>query len=780
MFMKPEGAPRGPVELKDLPEEKRVKIGELDVQADAIQDLRANLARRVLQVREWIPALPSGKTGSRALAELAGSSPTVEEAIARFDLSGLDSKGQKRARIRIREALNVAKSLEKAGGIRPGSEVTDRSAEAFDFYKARFHDLSAAAQTLTELRTAVSDNMIERMDCINDAYATSAAQFDAREHIEILQEITDEHTRLLKKLKDHILSSPEAYLAAKLINLGELKRHFDAKGRIVETAYVKQMKDVARDKIRSLPALFVTGELGAGKTEFAKDLARDLWVERNPAPVLPPELKTASTTEEKNAIRKEWAAKKDAWVARRDGPGGWEPLMVYGNKNIQTDEFFGGRGIERGESISAEEQAIRISEEWKRIVEALPKGSAVLQDLEAAREDFRLSMLEAFRSPVQTKTYLGPLLRAMKEGRPLIIDEMNAIPHHVLIALNTLLLMRPGETVIPPFPGEPPFNVAPGFVVIATGNYKPEDGKAYVGRQQMDAAFLSRFGLLSYDYLPMPTESLPDGSSPEAEREFRAKCEQTTMFVLRLLNNDLSLDVPPNAFGPNGQIERLAVVARRLQDVFSASEGGKGFYERTCGGEVNVKEVLKENVLSIRHVIPVLESWQKGGGFQTDLDEHLFMEYVKKSDTRPDEMVLLYSMLQTHGQFFPTTDKDGKPTGWPDAMLPQSRELILNFDVKTRLYGRDGVANERDFASKRTAPAPVRYTAKQVVAWLSGRPPERTVVPGGFSERDTEKKISTSDRAKLEDERLREDECDAISDLAATDEFAELFGEPTA
>ena len=66
----------------------------------------------------------------------------------------------------------------------------------------------------------------------------------------------------------------------------------------------------------------------------------------------------------------------------------------------------------------------------------------------------------------------------MKEGRPLIIDEMNAIPHHVLIAMNDLLLRRPDETVYPPIAGEPPFKVADGFVVIATGNFKPDDGKA--------------------------------------------------------------------------------------------------------------------------------------------------------------------------------------------------------------------------------------------------------------------------------------------------------------
>ena len=40
----------------------------------------------------------------------------------------------------------------------------------------------------------------------------------------------------------------------------------------------------------------------------------------------------------------------------------------------------------------------------------------------------------------------GPLLRAMTEGRPVILDEINAMPPEFLKRLNIILQLRPGDT----------------------------------------------------------------------------------------------------------------------------------------------------------------------------------------------------------------------------------------------------------------------------------------------------------------------------------------------
>ena len=101
--------------------------------------------------------------------------------------------------------------------------------------------------------------------------------------------------------------------------------------------------------------------------------------------------------------------------------------------------------------------------------------------------------------------FLGPVYRAMEEGRPVIIDEVNAIPHEVLISLNHILTRQPGDAVNVQQDSGKMVTVKEGFGILMTGNLNQGQEK-YVDRQEMDPAFLSRLYKIEYDYLPQKTE----------------------------------------------------------------------------------------------------------------------------------------------------------------------------------------------------------------------------------------------------------------------------------
>ncbi|WP_435888280.1 AAA family ATPase [Streptomyces niveus] len=82
----------------------------------------------------------------------------------------------------------------------------------------------------------------------------------------------------------------------------------------------------------------------------------------------------------------------------------------------------------------------------------------------------------------------GPLTRAMKEGRPLFIDEITRIPAEVLAVLYSVLDGR-GTLSLDDKPDAPVLKAAPGFYALC--GYNPEG----IGVRQLDDALVSRFAV---------------------------------------------------------------------------------------------------------------------------------------------------------------------------------------------------------------------------------------------------------------------------------------------
>jgi len=107
----------------------------------------------------------------------------------------------------------------------------------------------------------------------------------------------------------------------------------------------------------------------------------------------------------------------------------------------------------------------------------------------------------------QTVFTEGVLPRALREGIPLIIDELDAAPPDVLFVLQNVLEGRPlcltkkgAEYVMP----------EPGFCILATANTigKGDDSGLYAGTNILNEAFLDRFGMvMECWYLPADEET---------------------------------------------------------------------------------------------------------------------------------------------------------------------------------------------------------------------------------------------------------------------------------
>jgi len=115
-------------------------------------------------------------------------------------------------------------------------------------------------------------------------------------------------------------------------------------------------------------------------------------------------------------------------------------------------------------------------------------------------------------TPVTGFAY-GPLVRAMESGKPLILDEITAMPPEFLKRLNKILQMRPGDKFTIQENSGHEVLIKPGFVIIATAN---EKSKRYKGVEDLSVEFQNRFGgTIRITMCPSEANQLRTKLSPE-------------------------------------------------------------------------------------------------------------------------------------------------------------------------------------------------------------------------------------------------------------------------
>ncbi|WP_240423177.1 AAA family ATPase [Leucobacter sp. wl10] len=213
----------------------------------------------------------------------------------------------------------------------------------------------------------------------------------------------------------------------------------------------------------------------------------------------------------------------------------------------------------------------------------------------------------------------GPLLRAMAEGRPVILDEVNAMPAEFLKRLNRILQLRPGDALGVQEDAGREVGIAPGFAILATAN--EQTPHRYRGLDRLSAELVNRFGANAYrvhypdtglGYEDFPGENALLAAAAVVDPHGR-------------LPEEVSAD----------DLFRVARAAFISQQVF-AGEHGEGFGEYvSTEREIDGRPGLEEAVLAPRTLVAVLQKVAGSAGSVT-LDRALtrFVEGVMHREDR--------------------------------------------------------------------------------------------------------------------------------------------------
>lgn len=224
----------------------------------------------------------------------------------------------------------------------------------------------------------------------------------------------------------------------------------------------------------------------------------------------------------------------------------------------------------------------------------------------------------------------GPLLRAMAEGRPVILDEVNAMPAEFLKRLNRVLQLRPGDVFSVQEDAGRELRIASGFAILATAN--EQTPHRYRGLDRLSAELVNRFGANAYR-VHYPDTGL-------GYEEFPA--ENALLAAAAVV--DERGELPPG-IGVD-ELLRVARAAFISQQVFSGEHGeGFGAYVST-EREIDGRPGLEEAVLAPRTLVAILQKVAGSAGAVT-LDRAL-SRFVEGVMHREDRRVLAL-ILQGQG-----------------------------------------------------------------------------------------------------------------------------------
>ncbi|MDX1536027.1 MAG: AAA family ATPase [Candidatus Spechtbacterales bacterium] len=598
------------------------------------------------------------------------------------------SKKRKEAKIRTGETLEGKTTLSKRLKTRKDAEQEALRMEAED----EVEDVSVLAEALEEFQTKNLREALSRLRKIEKQRASLIEEeaeilnniedeISGVEH-EVLAEIREELDALDKEYQELLNSSPEAFYGLHLHELREYRKAL-REGKIVETPYVKEQAEDMVAHMRAGIPVMLYGHLGSGKTELAMHVARE-YIE------------------------------KDA-------------LIISGSKHTSLAELYGHQSlaIDKLDTDEVGSYVEAVEERFKKWVEENPDASE--EDKNRAHDRILQTYLKQSEGGTISEFYLGPVYQAMKEGRPVIVDEVNAIPHEVLISLNNILTRRPGDVIRVQQDSGEELVVQEGFSVVMTGNLNQGQDK-YVGRQDMDPAFLSRLHKIEYDYLPQITEGPLETEAGEGN-------ELYALLLSYIMDKHGNIEAPKDSLK---KLWRLAQAARIIQNIFAGKEVSDAYYFQQQGGSRRVKPILRESVLSVRSLENILTAWQQGG-YKREIDYYLWKEFVEQS-TVPQERAYLYQLLKDRFTFF-------QSDGWE-----QSPD-----------YGAGGNTNSFDVdVPENDPPEGEFFHPREVVEAAFGPIPERNEWP----------KVQKEESSKAEEE-VEEVNFKQLGDISDMDEFRE-------
>ncbi len=465
----------------------------------------------------------------------------------------------------------------------------------------------------------------------------------------------DRIEKLKKELEIILESSPEAW---EFYYKRQLIRDIEAQHqqRLVSVPYVAEAKQKVIDSLNLGVPVYIVGHLGSGKTQLAAEAALEFTVQNKIQCYLEEKMEEWFSdnpdAKEEDAIVKFGKLYKERKLfyknmlneGSKEEIESLQPLFISGSHNLTYEDMFAEKTLSLERSFSQGSYADYLNMIIGDFYEWMDEHKERLEQMTNEEQlQLKIQIWKSFSDLlVASNSSFGTIIKktereiliAVKEGRPVIVDELNAIAMQNLIALNDILQRHAGSTAY--ITGVGPVMIKPGFGFIGTGNLSTQMVN-YEGTNELNPAFKSRFVTIEYNYVPQKiTGSLE-------EQEFLAKNELFRIIIAQLADKNGNIQIP-DCKRTLEELFRFSQLCRITQNVFMGkwkeSDAQKDFGTDEPG--------LRESVLSIRNILHILDNWNLGE--EKDLSKAIWDGFIS-SITYPDDQNYILSQAVRFGFF---------------------------------------------------------------------------------------------------------------------------------
>lgn len=394
------------------------------------------------------------------------------------------------------------------------------------------------------------------------------------------------------------------------------------------------LKDLSEGRM-----IFLSGDTGSGKTELAR-LASKLYLEsrgihdEKRAPVLVSGSKEISvselTIEKILSSQNMMSSSKDNLVSGERGHKDVVNEVIELLKKMEATKSDACEIIDRDETLTPEKK-----DELKR----------------------RIQNMDLDKYNIFTKYCINGIVKAMQDGVPFILDEMNAIDPWVLTKLNYYLTRKVWDKITLPN-GLGSFVVKDGFCIIATGNDPTANirKEMYASRYELDQALINRMRTIDKNYpeqiesnyttnttsnMRKIEETIPEYMSQneiyglilmllfdkkEGESEFSRLVASGKAWFEVMKESFIDKTPMDNKKNFFSDLKRLAVFVKKIQDAFQK--------KTVLCDDVDIGNLIESTVLSMRQLREIVKDYQSD---TKSLFYHIYDKFLRNGNGNENE-----------------------------------------------------------------------------------------------------------------------------------------------
>lgn len=415
--------------------------------------------------------------------------------------------------------------------------------------------------------------------------------------------------------------------------------------------YVLTFEDIGRLKkilteLNQGRIVFLSGDTGSGKTELAL-LVAQLYLD-------------SKGIKNRKAILIWWSRETDLSDFTLEKVISSENMMSKSSDDLIRGERNATTLKEKVLDTIIDKSAIK-----NQIMSEINQGEKTDEEKEQLKQE--IEQLDLDKYHIFTKYHAKGLIKAMHDGVPLIIDEMNAIRPEVLIGLNHYFTRKVGEKITLPN-GLGSFEIKEGFCILATGNDKEANTKKemYEGRYKIDESLINRMSVIEKWYMHQIDEQFSNSNLSEFDEqrdqlEYLNANEIYGVLLMLLLDPKKrkgkglttsskvwfeimkeslvwkTAQETKSAFFL--ELKKFAIFIKKLQDAFERK------HAVMCDG-VDISNLITKRAFSMRNVREILSDYQEDS---KSLFYHIYNKYLSQWNGNDDEYTGVLLALKETG-----------------------------------------------------------------------------------------------------------------------------------